>query len=378
MRLQLARAFHHQLHIPVQLAQHLADRARLLAHARILQNGPHRVQRRHAGCRRHDPHPRRKPFAHQFGEIRMQLGINRLRRQEHQRPIGGFALQNVFLGNRLDMAAHRHTHLLGRLIHLPIRIRPPQRLIRLQRKLRIDHNRPRRVRQMDQTIRPLPIRQRRLQRIAVRRQRLGHDIGQLDLPERAARLLVRQNILKAQHIARQLGDVVLRLVDGRKPLLQLAQRRRRLFRRPMQALLHPLLHLGQRPVLPHRIIGQPVLHPLLHIRQPPLHRLDHLGLRIGLRVADRLDVAAQGLLPRTQLLHMAAQHTQLLRQRLRQPRRPPRRPHRHDQQHKEHQNNPGPDQNRQNHRIAERICLPANLDHVRPNSLSISLSFNST
>ena len=42
------------------------------------------------------------------------------------------------------------------------------------------------------------------------------------------------------------------------------------------------------------------------------------------------------------------------------------------------QNRPGPGKDRDYQRIAERVGLIANLDHVRPNSRSISASFSST
>jgi hypothetical protein len=41
---------------------------------------------------------------------------------------------------------------------------------------------------------------------------------QLDFPERAAGLLVRQDVLQRQDVARQLFDIRLRLVDGFQPL----------------------------------------------------------------------------------------------------------------------------------------------------------------
>ncbi len=46
---------------------------------------------------------------------------------------------------------------------------------------------------------------------------------QLDLAKGAAGLLVRQDILQRQHIARELFDVGLCAVDGFQPLVQIAK-----------------------------------------------------------------------------------------------------------------------------------------------------------
>ena len=202
------------LHVAVKLAQRLADRARLFAHPRVLQDRAHRVQRRHAGRRRDDPDPRREAVAHHLGEVGVQFGIDRLGRQEHQRAVRRLALDDVALGDGPDVGAHGGAEGAWR-----PRTSPPgvlaarKRLVGLERELRVDDDGARRVRQVDQAVGPPAVRQRRLQRIGVRRQRLRHDVVQLDLAEGPARLLVRQDVLQAEHVARQLLDIGLRLVD---------------------------------------------------------------------------------------------------------------------------------------------------------------------
>ena len=233
------------LYIPEQQAQFAPDRAGLLAHARILENGAHGVERRHAGGRRHDPDLCYKAVAHQFGKIRVKLGIDRLGGQKHQRAIGGFAIQNVFLGNVADVFLDRDAQKLGGLVQLPIGLGAAKGLVGLKREFAVDTDRPRRVGQVDKAIGAPPVRQRVLQTIAVRGQRLGHDIGQLNFTECTTGLFVAQDVLKRQNIARKLGDIILRLVDRLKPLLQIAKRLRGAPGRALQVFRHLLGNLRE-------------------------------------------------------------------------------------------------------------------------------------
>ena len=306
MRLQLADPLDNDLHVTVQLAEGLSDRPGLFAHPCVLQNRAHCVECRHRRCRGYDPYPRREAFAHNLREIRVQLGIDRFGRQEHQRPIRRLAVQNILLGNRLDMDPNRLAQRRRRPIKRLLRFCRAQGLVGLQRELGINRDRPGRVRQVDQTIRAFTVRKRRLQRVTVARQSLGHDIRQLDFPERPPRLLVGQYVLKAQHIARQLGDIFLRAVDGRKPLLQFGQGFRRLLRSTSKRLVHTLLHVRQRTRGFQRVLMQPLLHLLLHRRQSHFHRLDHLALCRGLRVRHRPQSPGQLFLPRLQRLNRTA------------------------------------------------------------------------
>ena len=153
----------------------------------------------------------------------MQLGIDCFRGQKHQRAIRRLAIQDVAVGNGADMGAHGKTHAPCRFGQRCRGFGATQRLIGLERKLRIDHDGAGRVGQVDQAVRPPPVGKRGLHRIGIGRQRLADQIIQLDFPEGPARLLVGQDILQGQHIARQLFDIGLRLVDGFQPLVQFAQ-----------------------------------------------------------------------------------------------------------------------------------------------------------
>ena len=84
------------------------------------------------------------------------------------------------------------------------------------------------------------------------------------------------------------------------------------------------------------------------------------------------------MLPIRQPLHPLPQLPHLIGERLCQPRRPIGGAQREDEQQKDQQQHRRADHHCQNGGIVKRIGLTANLDHVRPNSRSISDSRNST
>ena len=145
------------INIGEQKPKFTSDRSCLLTHPRIFQNSSHRIEGCHAGGRRNNPDFRGKPFANKFGKVRVKLSINRFRRQKHQRTIRSFSVKNIFLRDVFYMLLNRHTQHLGCLVDLPVILGTPQRFIGLKRKFSINGNRSGRVRQMDQTICPLPI-----------------------------------------------------------------------------------------------------------------------------------------------------------------------------------------------------------------------------
>jgi hypothetical protein len=226
----------------------------------------------------------------------------------------------------------------------------------LQRELRVDDDGARRVGQADHAICALAVRQGRLEGIGVGRQGLGHDIVQLDFPERAARLLVGQDVLKRQDIARQFLDLGLRAVDLFEFLLQLAERPRGAGRGAVQGLGHAFLH----------------------VFQPPFHRLQHAGLRAGLHVGDMAEPTGQPLLTLAEALHGLTEGADVVRQGFHRAGGTvggAQRGDRQDQQQKKHDGRDGP---RDDGGVGDVDDDVANLDHVRPKSRSISLSFSST
>ena len=291
MPVQIADPVRQALHIFVQKRQFLADGPGLFAHPRVLQDRPHRVQRRHAGRWRDDPDAPGETLAHHIGETGVKFGVDGFGGEEHQRAVGCFSLDDVTLGDVLHMGLNSGAELARGLDLCAVIVGGAQGLERLQRKLGVDDDGAGRVWQADQAVGPLAVRKRRLKGVGVGRQGLGDDVVELDFPERPARLLVRQNVLEAEDIAGQFLDIRLRLVYDGEALLQLRQRTCGALGGAVEAFAHVLLH------------GL----------QPPLHRLDHFGLGRGLHFGDMAEAASQLLLPLIQRLHRLAELAERVR-----------------------------------------------------------------
>ena len=264
MALQLADA-------PVQ-AHHVLEHGRdlgldqpgLLAHAHVLEDRAHRIQGGHEGGRRDDPHARPVRLLDHLAEAGVELGVDRFAGQEHERRFGGLAGHDVPLGDVADVLAHIGRERAARRGDGRLFARRAQCRVALQRELGIDRDRPRRVGQLEQAVDALAVAQRHLEGVGRRRQDRLDDVAQLDLAEGAARLLVGQDVLQADHLGRQLGDVLLRLVDHRQALAQVAQRGLALGRRFLQPVAdalgkvdQALLHgLGERALLGLQALGE--------------------------------------------------------------------------------------------------------------------------
>ena len=84
--------------------------------------------------------------------------------------------------------------------------------------------------------------------VADGRQPVAHDRFHARLAEGAARLLVGEDVLQLDHLARQVGDGALRLVDHRQPLAELGQA----LMRPARGLAHRLADAVAEAVEPVR------------------------------------------------------------------------------------------------------------------------------
>lgn len=82
-----------------------------------------------------------------------------------------------------------------------------------------------------------------------------HQVVELHLAERAARLLVGKHFLKADHLGRQLADLLLRLVDPRQPLPQIGDD----LAGGLFAAIQPLAHDLRKRLL---LLAQRALDPL--------------------------------------------------------------------------------------------------------------------
>ncbi len=152
-----------------------------------------------------------------------------------------------------------------------------QRAIGFQRELGVDHDRARRVRQPQQAVGATPVAERRLEEIGGLRQRALHQILELQLAEGAARLLVGKNVLQPHHLAREVGEVLLRRIDHGEPLGQRRERLPRLLGRLLELLPDLLAEIGE--TLLDRLGERPLLG-LQPVREQGLARglgFRHLG-----------------------------------------------------------------------------------------------------
>ena len=127
-----------------------------------------------------------------------------------------------------------------------------------------------------------------------------------------------------------------------------------------------------------RVVGQPFSDLRLHLGQSGLHRLDHADLGIGLRIADGLDIARQLVLPLGQSDHILRHASHLMGDVIHRLRGLTGTAQGCDQQDQDQHQRGQPAKHGQHSGIAEWVRGITNLDHVRPNNLSISDSFSST
>src|SRR5262249_51842557 len=188
----------------------------------------------------------------------------------------------VFFADITDMARKILPQPGGGLPALVIRLGVAQRRHRFERELGVDCQRPP-VRQEYRAIRAASVRKRELEFVTA----LGQAILYYDLEaaraERAALLLVGQHALQRGHLGRQIGDVLLRMVDDREPLVELLQA----FDRLLSARAHGLVE----------VVGYRV--------EPLVDGAVKLRLTAGERVAQALDAHGRLRLQPRKLDHLA-------------------------------------------------------------------------
>ena len=220
------------------------DQASLLAHLHVLEDGADGVQRRPQGGGRDDEDPRPVRFLDGVGEVPVQLGIDRLRGQEHERGVGRFAHDHVAPRDVADMGEDRRAEGARRRLARVVAPGLAQRVVALQRALRVDGDGARRVRERQQAVGAAAVGKRRLEAVGRRREDLAHQVGQLDFAEGTAHLLVGEDVLKAHHLAGKRHDVFLRLVDHGEPPFEA---RHRLQRAPGGGVEAGAQSLGRAP-----------------------------------------------------------------------------------------------------------------------------------
>ncbi|ODS01646.1 hypothetical protein AUC69_05070 [Methyloceanibacter superfactus] len=95
---------------------------------------------------------------------------------------------------------------------------------------------------MEQAVRALAVGERRLECIGALGQSVLDDRLHAHLAEGAARLLVGQDLLKADHVAGEVRQILLRRVDHRQPLVELGDGFMRLARRVVEVGAHLVGH----------------------------------------------------------------------------------------------------------------------------------------
>jgi hypothetical protein len=120
-----------------------------------------------------------------------------------------------------------------------------RRLVGFEREFRIDADGAGRVRHLDQAVDQLAVAQLALILEHRWRQHQFDQALHARLAEGATRLLVRQDILQAHHLSRQIVNVLLRGVDDRESLLDVGHGRDCACRRQVEPFRQPFGNFGQ-------------------------------------------------------------------------------------------------------------------------------------
>ena len=147
----------------------------------------------------------------------MNLGKYRLGRHEHDCAVARFAGNDVFFRDVVDVLPDVQPELLlCRCAFDIVRIGRQHTMIVFERKFRIDGHQPRRFRQPQHAVNARAGRKRILHLERGIRQHIAHQRFELHFAESAARSLVAEQLLQADHAAGQRFDLLLRLVDCRE------------------------------------------------------------------------------------------------------------------------------------------------------------------
>ncbi len=217
------------------------DLPRLLAHPHVAQHRLHRVEDRHHRGGRDDPHAQAERLVDHVLEIRMQRGVDRLRRHEQQRAVGGLVGDDVFGGDVLYVLEHIGAELLGgggarRLVG-----GIAQATEAFEGKLAVHPDRARRVGQAQQAIDARAVRERHLEIVVGRGEHVLHQRLELGFAEGSPCLLVREDVLKPSHLVCQRRDRRLRGIDHRQPLADAAEALERLARARRKPRIDPFV-----------------------------------------------------------------------------------------------------------------------------------------
>ena len=222
VRLQLEYALVHARDVVDQAADLGLYLARRLAHARVLLDLQDDVDGEHQMGRRDDDDFGAEGLLHDVVEAVVQVGVKRIRRHEHEREVLGLAGNEIFLRDVADVLVHVLPHAGCRRAPLFVGFGVAVRGEGLKRKFGVDDQRSL-VGKKDHAIRTHLVAERMLECVAILRQAVANDDFHAALAERAALLLVGQHRLQRSDLRGEFGDVLLRAVDDREPLIELLQ-----------------------------------------------------------------------------------------------------------------------------------------------------------
>ena len=160
---------------------------------------------------------------HQFVELVDEIGIDRLRRHEHQRHVLRLAGQKIALGDILDVLADVRAHPRQRRLARFVVARGAQRGEAFERELGVNGEQPGVAGQADDAIGAGSVGEGELELVSAHGQAVAHDRLHPPLTEGAAGLLVGENVLERHHFAGHLAHARLRRVDHGETFIELAQ-----------------------------------------------------------------------------------------------------------------------------------------------------------
>ena len=236
---------HHPLAQAAEVVEHQldfgADAVGGRAHAGVALDLLHHLDRQHEQRRRDQHHAGAERLLHHVVEAVVQLGIDRFRGHEHQRQLVRLARDQVFRGDVADVARHVLAQPRRRLLALLLVARLAIGGHGFERELGVDHQRAL-VGQEHGAVGTRAVGERVLELVAALGQPVLDDRLHAALAEGAARLLVAEHGAERSHLRGEIGDVLLRAVDDREPLVQLMQVLDRVLGGALHRLAEPVRH----------------------------------------------------------------------------------------------------------------------------------------
>ena len=167
----------------------------------------------------------------------------------------------------VDVPGHVLAQALGRLFARLVGLGVAQRRDGFEREFRVDHQRALVAGQKHHAVRPRAVRQRELEFVGALRQPVLDDRLHARLAEGAARLLVGEHLAQRGDLGGEVGEILLRGVDDREPLVELVQALHGLLGGGRHRLVEPAGDRGEAFRNHARKLGLPAAQGLAHRAQ---------------------------------------------------------------------------------------------------------------